>query len=145
MSEEAAVAVAVAAAPAPVVSAEIDLPSALREVMKKAAIVDGLCRGLREAVKALDRKEAQFAILAKDCDEQAYKKLIHALCKTHQIPLIEVDSKLELGELAGLAKRDATGEVRKRVKCSCAVIRNFGDDSTPHAEFVKKYIAENKA
>ncbi|KAF0852896.1 40S small subunit ribosomal protein eS12 (rpS12) [Andalucia godoyi] len=140
MSEEAApVAVAVAVA-APAV--ELDLRSALQDVMKKSTTVDGLRRGLREATKALDRKEAIFAVLADDCDEAAYKKLIESLCKNHGIPLITGFGKHEIGELGGLAKRNAEGSVRKNVKCSCAVVTDFGDDSTPAAQFIKSHISK---
>ncbi len=39
----------------------LDLNSALQQVLKKAAAQpDGLARGLREAVKALDRKVVRF-------------------------------------------------------------------------------------
>jgi|LakWasMet44_HOW7_FD_contig_123_3435_length_490_multi_13_in_0_out_0_1 small subunit ribosomal protein S12e len=130
---------------APVVAAptgELDLRTSLQEVLKKASTVDGLCRGLREATKALDRREALFAILADDCDEAAYKKLIESLCKVNGIALISGFTKHEIGELAGLAKRDADGNVRKNVKCSCAVVTNYGDDSTPAASFIKNHIAK---
>ena len=55
-----------------------------------------------------------------------YKKLVTALCQEHGITLIEVDSNMKLGELAGLCKIDQEGKARKVVKCSAAVICNWG-------------------
>lgn len=69
---------------------QLDLLSSLQVVLKKALIHDGLARGLRECAKALDRQEAHLCVLAQDCAEQDYVKLVTALCKTHDIPLVHV-------------------------------------------------------
>merc|ERR1711988_1519882 len=81
-------------------------------------IADGLARGVRETQKALDKRQALLCILAENCDEPMYKKLISALCMEHGIPLIKVDSNMKLGEWAGLCKIDREGKARKVVKCS---------------------------
>jgi small subunit ribosomal protein S12e len=120
----AAAAVAEGVAPAP-----LDPQTALREVVKKALAHDGVRRGLREAVRALDRGVARLCITAGDCDEANYKKLIKALCKEFNVKIIEVPKRLELGEIVGQAKRRADGTSRKAVRCSCAVITDFGEDS----------------
>merc|ERR1712189_63201 len=60
-------------------------------------IHDGMARGLREAVKALDKRQALLCILADNCDEQTYVKLIEALCAEHSINLIKVDDNKKLG------------------------------------------------
>ena len=36
----------------------------------------GLVKGLNEVAKALDRKEALLCVLAEDCEDAKYKKLI---------------------------------------------------------------------
>merc|ERR1712105_294545 len=117
-------AAAVAAAAAP-----MDLQKAIQEVLKEALTADGLASGLRETTKALDKRQAIACILADDCDEENYKKLIQALCIEHGIPLIKVDVKEKLGEWAGLCKIDKEGTARKVVKCSCVVIKDYGRES----------------
>lgn len=64
-----------------------------------------------------------LCILAENCDEPMYKKLVQALCNEHQIPLIKVDNNKKLGEWAGLCKIDNAGKARKVVGCSCVVIK----------------------
>lgn len=69
------------------------------------------------------RRQAMLCILADNCDEPMYKKLVQALCNEHQIPLIKVDNNKKLGEWAGLCKIDSAGKARKVVGCSCVVIK----------------------
>lgn len=71
----------------------------------------------------MNRREAVLCVLADNCDEPAYKKLVQALCSEHQIPLIKVDNNKKLGEWAGLSKLDNMGKARKVVGCSCVVIK----------------------
>ena len=77
---------------------------ALKGVLKLALIHDGLARGLREASKALDRRQAHMCVLNDGCEEEAYKKLVVALCGEHSIPLIKVPDGKQLGEWAGLCE-----------------------------------------
>lgn len=77
---------------------------ALKGVLKFALIHDGLARGLREASKALDRRQAHMCVLNEACEEEAYKKLVVALCGEHSIPLIKVPDGKMLGEWAGLCE-----------------------------------------
>lgn len=73
------------------------------------------------------RRQALLCILAENCSEAMYKKLVQGLCNEHQIPLITVDDNKKLGEWAGLCKIDNTGKARKIVGCSCVVIRVSSD------------------
>lgn len=75
---------------------------ALKGVLRIALIHDGLARGLREASKALDRRQAHMCVLNESCEEEAYKKLVIALCNEHNIPLIKVPDGKMLGEWVGL-------------------------------------------
>lgn len=101
----------------------MDINEALQKVLKTALIHDGVVHGLHEAAKALDKRQAALCVLAENCDEPMYKKLVSALCSEHQIPLIKVDNNKKLGEWAGLCKIDNTGRARKVVGCSCVVIK----------------------
>ena len=85
-------------------------------------IHDGLARGLREATKALDRRQAHLCVLAVSCDEPNYRKLIEALCAEHDINLIKVPDAKQLGEWAGLCKIDREGQPRKVIPCVCVVV-----------------------
>ncbi|KAK8803287.1 hypothetical protein WA158_000981 [Blastocystis sp. Blastoise] len=134
--------VAEPAAVAAPVEEPLDTMSALKIVLKNAMFHDGLQRGLRVAVKALDRKAARLCCLADDCDEAAYKRLVQALCKDNSIPLIQVPESKTLGEWCGLCKIDAEGNARKVAKCSCCVITNFGEDCAALG-VVLNYIKEH--
>lgn len=109
--------------------APLSLLDALKEVLKKALIHDGLRRGLHECAKALDRRTARLCCLAKDCENEEYKKLIRALCAEDNVPIIHVDSGKDLGAYCGLAKVNAAGETTKAIRTSCAVITEFGVES----------------
>merc|ERR1712213_18440 len=74
------------------VAASMDIMDALQEVLKTALINDGLCRGVKEATKALDRRAAHLCVLANSVDEPLYTKLIEALCAEHGISLLKVDT-----------------------------------------------------
>jgi small subunit ribosomal protein S12e len=131
----------------------MSVEDALKGVLRHALVHDGLARGLREASKALDRRQAHMCVLNENCDEDAYKKLVEALCSEHKIPLIKVADGKKLGEWAGLCMYlaavspveerwcigrtmltvsgvlDREGNARKVVNCSCVVVRDWGEES----------------
>jgi len=102
---------------------------ALKEVLKKALIHDGLKKGLHECAKALDMRSARLCCLAKDCENEEYKKLIRALCAETEVFVLMVDSGKDLGAMCGLAKLDDDGSVKKAVRTSCAVITEYGEET----------------
>jgi len=133
----------VAAAEAAVASGGMDIFSALQEVLKQALIHDGLARGLHESAKALDKRQAHLCVLATNCDEPMYQKLVEALCKEHSIQLMKVDDSKKLGEWAGLCKIDKEGKARKVVGCSCVVVTDYGKE-TPAHDFLNEYLKQKK-
>ncbi|KAL2043113.1 hypothetical protein N7G274_004173 [Stereocaulon virgatum] len=115
---------------------------ALKGVLKLALIHDGLARGLREASKALDRRQAHMCVLNEKCEEEAYKKLVVALCGEHGIPLIKVPDGKMLGEWAGLCVLDREGNARKVVNCSCVVVRDWGEESRERSMLLNYFQTE---
>ncbi|KAM7443386.1 40S ribosomal protein S12 [Porites harrisoni] len=129
--------------PQPTPVGEMDVNTALQEVLKTALVHDGLARGLHEAAKALDRREAHLCILANNCDETQYVKLVEALCAEHNIHLLKVDDNKKLGEWAGLCKIDKEGKARKVVSCSCVAVKDYGREGQAH-DVLMQYFKTNK-
>mmetsp|Transcript_38598 Transcript_38598/g.85913 ORF Transcript_38598/g.85913 Transcript_38598/m.85913 type:complete len:142 (-) Transcript_38598:92-517(-) len=117
----------------------MDINQAVQMVLKKALAHDGLSRGLHEAARAIEKGEAQLCILAEDCNQPDYKKLIEALCAEHNVNLISVPENKQLGQWAGLCKIDPSGEARKVVGCSCAVVTDYGEE-TEGLSILKEYL-----
>ena len=132
--------VATPAAAAPV--EEYTALTACAEVLKRALYADGLRRGLHESTKALDHGTARLCCLAQDCDEQNYVTLIKALCDEHQVNLITVPTKVELGKWCGLCKIDSNGEAKAIVPTSCCVVTDFGEQSKA-LEFLMEFLKSN--
>ena len=57
-----------------------DINTALQEVLKTIYIHDGLAHGAHKAAKALDKCQVHLCVLASNCDEPIYAKLVEALC-----------------------------------------------------------------
>ncbi|CAG9570965.1 putative 40S ribosomal protein S12 [Leishmania major strain Friedlin] len=103
------------------------LEDAVRIVIQKSLEANGLVRGLSEVARTLDCKTAHMCILADDCEDEEYKKLVTALAKQGNIDLINVEEREKLAQWAGLVRRDVAGEVTKTLKCSSVAIRDFGE------------------
>ena len=74
-------------------------------MLKKAQAYDGLARGLHETTRAIEKQQAQLCILADDCDQPDYKKLIEALCSEKSVPLLTVEDRETLGAMSGVSGR----------------------------------------
>ncbi|RDW70153.1 40S ribosomal protein S12 [Coleophoma crateriformis] len=121
---------------------QLSILDALKGVLKLALMHDGLARGLREASKALDRRQAHMCVLNEACEEEAYKKLVVALCSEHKIPLIKVPDGKQLGEWAGLCVLDREGNARKVVNCSCVVVKDWGEESQERSVLLNYFQTE---
>ena len=119
-----------------------NIHDATKVVIKKSLANNGLVKGLNEVAKALDRKEALLAILASDCEDAKYKKLITTMCKANNIPLIEIEQRAELGEWLGQCKYDKQGVARRVRGASSVAIKDYGEE-TEALNFVLNYIKEH--
>ncbi|KAG5137313.1 hypothetical protein JHK82_022044 [Glycine max] len=121
--------VVVAAEPAAAIPGEpMDIMTALQLVLRKSLAYGGLARGLHEGAKVIEKHAAQLCVLAEDCDQPDYVKLVKALCAEHNVSLLTVPSAKTLGEWAGLCKIDSEGKARKVTGCSCVVVKDFGEE-----------------
>mmetsp|Transcript_6030 Transcript_6030/g.21294 ORF Transcript_6030/g.21294 Transcript_6030/m.21294 type:complete len:128 (+) Transcript_6030:177-560(+) len=118
------------------------LEKAIKEVLHYADIHSGLARGLKEVCQSLERGDAQLVILAEDCDNDTYVKLVKALCKEKGVYLIKVPSKADLGKWAGQVRLDAAGDPKKSCSASSISIKEFGEQSEG-LSFLLEYIKEN--
>ncbi|KAF3789777.1 40S ribosomal protein S12 [Nymphaea thermarum] len=129
----------VAESPAPALGEPMDIMTALQLVLKKSLAHDGLARGLHEGAKIIEKHAAQLCVLAEDCNQPDYVKLVRALCADHNVSLITVPSAKTLGEWAGLCKIDSEGKARKVVGCSCVVVKDYGEESEG-LHIVQEYV-----
>mmetsp|Transcript_80832 Transcript_80832/g.158713 ORF Transcript_80832/g.158713 Transcript_80832/m.158713 type:complete len:140 (-) Transcript_80832:67-486(-) len=129
---------------APVEQEEVveDLPGAVRGVLKRALVVDGVIRGLHEVAKHVDASKAQVVFLAESCNEPAYKKLVQGLCLEKNVPLVDVPDNKSLGEWAGLCKIDKDGLPRKVVGASCVCVTDFGEEGHAY-EYLMNYLGKS--
>lgn len=82
----------------------MDLFTGLQLVLRKALAHGGLTRGLHESTKFIEKHAAQLCVLAEDCDQPDYFKLVKALCADHNVKLITVPSAKTLGEWSGVSR-----------------------------------------
>lgn len=95
----------VAETPAPAPGEPMDLMTALQIVLRKSLAHGGLVRGLHEGAKAIEKHAALLCVLAEDCNQPDYIKLVKALCSEHNVSLINVPSAKSLGEWAGVSNK----------------------------------------
>ncbi|OQR77150.1 40S ribosomal protein S12-like [Tropilaelaps mercedesae] len=122
---------------------QMDVTQALQEVLRIANHRRGLAKGLHEVAKVLGEGKAHLCVLAQNCDEPAYTKLVEALCAERGISLFRVDSNKKLGEWVALCKFDKEGKARKVVGCSCVAVKEYGEETQAH-DVLNKYFEKQK-
>lgn len=114
---------------APVVPNVDDFDSTLKRVVQTANANALLAKGLHEVCKALEIKDEtqkpKFVVLATNCNEPTYVKLVKALAKQNKIPLLEVPEGETLGEWLGICKYDKNKNIRKKRKCSSLALKEY--------------------
>ena len=101
-----------------------------QEVLGRRRLAQRSQRGVQEEI--VESRKALLCVLAQDCDQADYTKLIQALCNASERSLGEserVRPAVSLGQWAGLCKLDAEGQARKVVKCSCVVVSDYGEET----------------
>ncbi|KAJ2851269.1 40S ribosomal protein S12 [Coemansia brasiliensis] len=119
----------------------LTVEEALEIVLKKALVNDGLVRGAKESIKALDRKDAELCVLCESTEETGIVTLVEALCNEHDIRLIKVSDAKKLGEMAGLCKIDREGNARNVVGASVVVVRKWGEESVARTTLLEHFGA----
>lgn len=97
----------------------------LQRLLKCGAAERKATKGLNEVCRALEKRAAVAVFLASDVKEDQYTKLIEALARDANVPLMKVDSGKTLGQMVGLCKYDEEGEPRKVVGCGCVVLKDW--------------------
>ena len=68
--------------------------------------------------------------------------MVQALCAESGVHLIMAEHGTEIGEWVGLAKLNQDGSIKKAVRCSVAVVTDFGEESAA-LNYVMNYVNEN--
>lgn len=123
----------------------MDMMTALQQILKDSLANDGLARGLKEVARAIEQRQAQLCVLAQDCDQPDYVKLIKALCNEGNVQLISVPKAKQLGEWVGLCKLDEEGNARKVVACSSAVVKDLGAEDSEALSVIRQNISASGA
>ena len=137
-----AIATVLGAAPADDLGGCMYFEPVVREALRSALFQDGLSCGLHETIKALGKGQALLCIKAENCDDDAYKKYVQALCQEHQIPFLTVPNNTHLGKYAGFCNLDDKGKKRNIDQCSFVVIKDWGKKGLT-LDFVNERIKKN--
>eukprot|EP01070_Trichotokara_eunicae_P002138 Trichotokara_eunicae@DN2430_c0_g1_i1.p1 len=118
-----------------------NVDEAIEKVLRYSGIHNGLLRGLHEVAKALEMERVEVCFMAEDCEEDAYKKLIKALCNEKNVPCVPVTERKTLGQWAGLCTIDTNGVARRVVGTSSVAVIDYGVESEAKT-FLANFIKE---
>lgn len=77
-------------------------PLAIQQILTAARNTNGLIKGINETVKALESQKAKVVLVAEDCDNDDYKKLVTTLANQYKVPVIEVPEWVGLKDSCNL-------------------------------------------
>ncbi len=110
----------------------VDYETAFKRVVQTANNDSLLAKGIHEVCKAIETKDeklrAKYVVLAKNCNEANYVKIIKGLAAQNKIPVVEIEQGETLGEWLGMCKYDKNKNVTKQRRCSSVAIRDFSAD-----------------
>lgn len=81
-------------------------------------------------------------MLADNCNDPKYKKLVTALAKSNGVPVITVENRDDIGVWLGHCKYDKEGAARKVKGTSSVCIKDYGEESEA-LSFVLNHIKEH--
>ncbi|MEM0349479.1 MAG: 50S ribosomal protein L7Ae [Candidatus Caldarchaeum sp.] len=80
-----------------------ELVTASLEAVRLARTSGKIRKGVNEVIKAIERGQAKFVLIATDVDPPEIVAFLPTLCEERKISYIFVNSKSQLGEVAGLS------------------------------------------
>lgn len=75
---------------------------AIQQIITNARNDNGLVKGISETVKALESQKAKVVLIAEDCDNDEYKKLVTTLAAQYKVPVVQVPTWIELKDSCNL-------------------------------------------
>ncbi|ADM10944.1 40S ribosomal protein S12 [Encephalitozoon intestinalis ATCC 50506] len=118
----------------PMMEPEMTLQDALSKVCKVSRTYCKLSRGARETTKKMLAGKMNFVMLAEDA-EPRIAKLVTLLAKKKEIPIISIETRLELGKIVGVENANSSGKVKTK-GCCVAGIQDYCEQ-TSEAGFVQ--------
>ena len=122
----------------------VDFDKALKRIVQTSNADSLLAKGLHEVCKAIEqpanKMKAQYVILAQNCNDATYVKLVKGLAANNKVPVYEIEKGETLGEWLDLCKRDKQKSIVKQRKCSSIAIKDFSGEIKEE----EKVIFKNK-
>ncbi|KAM0678214.1 hypothetical protein BDAP_001229 [Binucleata daphniae] len=125
---------------APVIDTEMTLTDAFTQTCRVAKVNEKLKKGFRQVTKSIIRKQSKVVVLAKDYPDNM-SKIIVGLAKQKNIPVIKMESSIEIGKIVGFIKKQDE-EVIKTTKCGCFSLDEFVGQT--EANYYIENILSNK-
>lgn len=97
------------------------------EVVEVAKATGKIRKGTNETTKAVENGTAKLVVIAKDVNPKEVVMHLPVLCKEKNVPCIEVNTKEELGESAGIP-----------VGTASVAVTNEGDAKKILAEIIEE-------